>query len=80
MFLSEKISDLQRSKLVLHPGTTRVDSIAWIRLELLRLQARALERALGARESPGMVVRPILATHPAPINPQWAAALAVHGD
>lgn len=80
MFLSEQISDLQRSKLVLHPGTTRVDSIAWIRLELLRLQARALERALGAKESPGMVVRPIMAAQPTLISPKWAAALAVHGD
>jgi hypothetical protein len=78
--LSQQITALQQSPLVWHPGTRRVDSIAWMRLELLRLQARALERALGAKLSPGLVVSPLLADKPVSINPRWVDAIVVHGD
>lgn len=78
--LSIEIERLQQSKLVLHPCTTRIDSIAWIKFEMLRQNARALERALAAKTPSGVKVQPIMAAKPTPINPGWAEALAVFGD
>jgi hypothetical protein len=78
--LSHEITSIQSSNLVYHPGTRRVDSIAWIKLELLKLRAVALEHALMRARPCGIAVRPIMATRPMGINPRWCDALAVFGD
>lgn len=78
--LSQDIQHLQESPLVCHPGTRRIDSIVWLRLEMLRLTARRLELALGAKKPSGIVVEPRFVERPQPINPRWASAMAVFGD
>lgn len=46
MKLSDEIKTLQQSKALIDPRTHRVDSIAWVQLEMLYHQARLLERRL----------------------------------
>jgi hypothetical protein len=46
MKLSDEIRALQRSRFIRHPRTHRIDSVAWTRLEMMKLQALALERRL----------------------------------
>jgi hypothetical protein len=72
MQTSQSIRNLQKSHLVKHHG--RVDSIAWTRLEMLRLQAVALEQMLelhgGAYRADSKLLTNAFPQREIPINAQ----------
>jgi hypothetical protein len=80
MKLSTQIAELQSSNLVFHPNTTRIDSIIWIKLEMLKQTAIALEKALQRKTPSKIKTPPIFLTKPTPINPQWLNNMVIFGD
>lgn len=78
--LSTTIKALMGSPLVRKPGQRRADPAVLRQLEEMYQMARRLEILMGRKAPSGIEVRPIIVERPVPINPQWAAALAVHGD
>ena len=80
MLLSTTIKGLMDSPLVWKPGQRKADPAVLRQLEEMYQTARKLEILMGRKSPSGIEVRPIMLGRPVPVNPQWAAALAVHGD